>query len=119
MADLTLSRPRQGVARWPRLLGVWGALLLALGAAFLLSLMLGSVRIPLDDVARVLLGGEAHRASWNDIIWLFRVPKAITAVLAGAALAAAGLRPVVLEAKEGLALLNGTCLLYTSPSPRD
>ena len=31
----------------------------------------------------------------------------------GAALAAAGLRPVVLEAKEGLALLNG-CLLYTS-----
>jgi iron complex transport system permease protein len=92
MADLTLSRPRQGVARWPRVLGVWGALLLALGAAFLLSLMLGSVRIPLDDVARVLLGGEAHRASWNDIIWLFRVPKAITAVLAGAALAAAGLQ---------------------------
>lgn len=92
MADLTLSRPRSGVARWPRLLGVWGVLLLALGAVFMLSLMLGSVRIPLDDVARVLMGGEAHRASWTDIIWLFRVPKAITAVLAGAALAAAGLQ---------------------------
>ncbi len=92
MADLTLPRSRTGTVRWPRTLGVWVALALALAAAFALSLMLGSVRIPLSDVLRVLLGGEAQRASWTDIVWLFRVPKAITAVLAGAALAAAGLQ---------------------------
>ncbi len=92
MADLTLPRSRGATVRWPRALGVWGFLLMALAGAFLLSLMLGSVRIPLSDVARVLMGGEAQRASWTDIIWLFRVPKAITAVLAGAALAGAGLQ---------------------------
>lgn len=92
MADLTLPRAQRGLIQWPRTLGVWGALSLALVTAFALSLMLGSVRIPLDDVVRVLLGGEAERAAWADIIWLFRVPKAITAVLAGAALAASGLQ---------------------------
>jgi len=92
MADLTLPRAQRGLIQWPRTLGVWGALSLALITAFALSLMLGSVRIPLDDVVRVLLGGEAQRAAWTDIIWLFRVPKAITAVLAGAALAASGLQ---------------------------
>lgn len=127
MADLTLSRPRSGVARWPRLLGVWGALLLALGAVFMLSLMLGSVRIPLDDVARVLMGGEAHRASWTNIIWLFRVPKAITAVLAGAALAAAGLQlqtlfrnpladPYILGVSSGASLGVAVVILGTGAS---
>ena len=40
-------------------------------------------------------------------------------MLAAEALRRAEIEPIELQAKEGLALLNGTCLLYTSPSPRD
>lgn len=64
----------------------------ALLALFLLSLLLGSVNIPLDEIISVLLGGEASKASWTTIILKFRLPKAITAVLAGSALAVSGLQ---------------------------
>ncbi|GAB4520540.1 MAG: iron ABC transporter permease [Anaerolineae bacterium] len=58
---------------------------------FVLSLVIGSVNIPLDNVVRVLLGGEADKTAWTNIILKFRLPRALTAVLAGAALAASGL----------------------------
>ncbi len=80
---------------WPRLglrtmvlLGLLGALLMA----FLLSLALGSVRIPLDNVVRILLGETPDKATWADILFKFRLPKAVTALLAGAALAVSGLQ---------------------------
>lgn len=73
-------------------LAVLAGLALALVGAFLLNLALGSVRIPLSDVAAVLAGGEASKASWAYIILEFRLPKALTAVLAGAALAVSGLQ---------------------------
>lgn len=80
---------------WPRLglrrLALVG-LLAALSMAFLLALALGSVGIPLDNVLRILFGGEPDRATWTDIVWKFRVPKALTAALAGAALAVSGLQ---------------------------
>lgn len=60
--------------------------------AFLLSISLGSVAIPPGDVARVLLGGEAQKATWTTIILQFRLPKSLTAMLAGAALAVSGLQ---------------------------
>lgn len=66
------------------------ALLLLL--AFLISLAMGSVRIPLPDILTILLGGEPARATWTDIVFKFRLPKAITAMLAGAALAVSGLQ---------------------------
>ena len=69
-----------------------GGLILALVGAFLLNLAFGSVRIPLSDVAAVLAGGEASKASWTYIILEFRLPKALTAMLAGAALAVSGLQ---------------------------
>jgi iron complex transport system permease protein len=76
-------------------LGVKPALLLTLAvvvaALFVLALAVGSVHIPLDQIATVLLGGEAERASWTGIILKVRLPRAITAVLAGAALSVAGL----------------------------
>ncbi len=58
---------------------------------FFLDLSTGSVRIPLHDVVKILTGGQPTRDSWSNIIWLFRFPKAITAVLAGAGLAVSGL----------------------------
>ncbi|MCS7056337.1 MAG: iron ABC transporter permease [Thermoflexales bacterium] len=62
------------------------------GAAFMLSLAIGAVSIPLDEVLRVLLGGQASKDTWQTIVLTFRLPKAITALLAGAALSAAGLQ---------------------------
>lgn len=79
--------PRLGIRRLALL-----ALLIGLIAAFLLSLAIGSVSIPLREVITVLTGGEASRASWETIVLNFRLPKAITAVLAGAALAVSGLQ---------------------------
>jgi iron complex transport system permease protein len=76
-------------------LGLRPALLLVLLGGllgmFLLSLAVGSVSIPLDQIVTVLLGREAERASWTNIILKFRLPKAATAALAGAALGAGGL----------------------------
>lgn len=67
------------------------SLVLILLLVFLLSLALGSVNIPLDQIVRVLLGGEADKRAWADIILKFRLPKALTAALAGAALGISGL----------------------------
>lgn len=60
--------------------------------AFALSLALGSVRIPLDQIVRILLGGTGEKASWTTILFDFRLPKAVTAALVGAALSVAGLQ---------------------------
>ena len=80
---------------WPRL-GLRRIVLIALvGAligAFLLSLALGSVTIPLGDVIQILTGGTAAKATWATISLNFRLPKALTAVLVGAALAVSGLQ---------------------------
>lgn len=57
----------------------------------LLNLVCGSVSIPIDQVIRVLLGGEADKASWTYIIIESRLPQAIAAMLCGASLSASGL----------------------------
>ncbi len=59
---------------------------------FLFSLALGSVRIPLGNVMSILLGDETVRSSWREIVFNIRLPKALTAALAGAALAVSGLQ---------------------------
>ncbi len=60
-------------------------------ALFLLSLMLGSVSIPPDEVLRSLSGAGASESAWERIVLLIRLPKALTALLAGAALGVSGL----------------------------
>lgn len=75
-----------GVRWWP--IALMGLLLIL---AFLLLVSLGSASIPLEDIVQVIFGGEASKASWTTIILHFRLPKAITAVLAGAALGLSGL----------------------------
>ena len=54
------------------------------------DLLLGSVRIPFKTVLHILMGGE-EKQSWVFIVHNFRLPKAITAVMAGAGLSVAGL----------------------------
>lgn len=89
------TKPASSIFAWfpisfapSRLWLLLGLLLLC----FSLSLSLGSVNIPLTDILTVLFGGEASKTTWETIIWQFRVPKALTAVLAGSALAISGLQ---------------------------
>jgi iron complex transport system permease protein len=67
------------------------ALACLLLAAFAANLCLGSVSIPIDSILRILTGRPPGRASWASIVLLIRLPKALTALLAGSALAVAGL----------------------------
>lgn len=76
-------------ARW-RALALAGLVALAL-AALSISLAVGSVVIPLDQVWVIVTGGQPARPAWADIVRDFRLPRALTASLAGAALAVSGL----------------------------
>ncbi len=69
----------------------WLVLPCALAAAFVLELSLGPVLIPFESVVSILLGHEDAPEGWRKIVLLFRLPRAVTAVLAGAALGIAGL----------------------------
>ena len=57
---------------------------------FALNIFVGSVTIPVDATVRILLGDEV-KPSWQYIIVQSRLPQAITATLAGGALAVSGL----------------------------
>ena len=54
------------------------------------NISIGSVYIPIKDVFRSI-AGEETREAWTYIIWNYRIPKAITAILVGAALSLSGL----------------------------
>ena len=58
---------------------------------FLLNISLGSIAIPLKEVLLSLLGQDIANATQQFIITEYRLPKAITAVLAGSGLAVSGL----------------------------
>lgn len=66
-------------------------LLACLCLVFVIDLVTGTVTIPPGQVLTILLGHQPDRGSWSSIILLFRLPKAITAANAGAALAVSGL----------------------------
>jgi len=59
-------------------------------ALFLADLAWGSIRIPISDVLSVF-GGNRTNVINSEILLNFRLPKAITAILAGASLSVAGL----------------------------
>src|SRR5688572_15443087 len=103
---------------------------------FVLNLSLGSVHIPFKDIFKILMTGDGSNSIYRNIIWDFRVTKALTCVLAGAALSAGGLQmqtlfrnplagPDVLGLTSGASLLVSLLLmsgplgfhLFSSPSP--
>lgn len=59
---------------------------------FLVSLGTGTVDIPAGSIVQILSGGEAAKPEWSVIIRELRLPKAITALLAGTALSVSGLQ---------------------------
>lgn len=110
--------PGAGLA--PRALARRAALVLAVLAIvtvvlFLLALILGPVRVPLADTIRVVAGAQPSDPRWQVVVHELRLPRAITAVLVGAALGVAGLQmqtlfrnaladPYVLGASSGASL---------------
>jgi ABC-type Fe3+-siderophore transport system permease subunit len=64
---------------------------LLIGVTFILELMSGPVRIPFSEVFRSLTAGPSGLSESSLIIWQSRLPRAITALGAGSALALAGL----------------------------
>lgn len=58
---------------------------------FATSLLYGSVDIPFTELINILLGEENVKRSWLFIVQDFRLPKAISAIVAGAALSVSGL----------------------------
>lgn len=70
----------------------WIILLLLLATLFVLNLSLGSVTIPFGDILTILAGGESTNPVWKEIVWDFRMTKALTCFLAGGALSVSGLQ---------------------------
>lgn len=58
---------------------------------FVLNIALGSVTIPPLDILKILSGVESGRSSWQSIVLDTRLPQALAALLAGAALGVSGL----------------------------
>ena len=87
----------------------------------------GSVSIPLTDIVYILLGYPAKESAWKEIIWNFRLSKAMTCILSGGALALAGLQmqtlfrnplagPDVLGLSSGASLTVSLLLMSTGVS---
>ena len=67
------------------------SLILAIAVLTVANLLIGSVRIPMSEVCRILLGAESNEI-WQNIIFQSRLPQALTAIVAGAGLAVSGLQ---------------------------
>lgn len=67
-------------------------LIVAIILLMVVNLLIGSVRIPVADVCRILLGDLTESEIWQNIIWKSRLPQVLTAVVAGAGLAVSGLQ---------------------------
>lgn len=72
----------------------WALLFLGILAVtlFCLDIMLGSVAIPFKEVFRIVTTGESENRAWLFIIEKIRLPKSITAILAGCGLSVSGLQ---------------------------
>ena len=71
---------------------IFAVLLFCLIIFLLLDLFIGSVNIPFKEVVRILFTQNSTKPEWVTIIFDFRIPKSVTAILAGAALSVSGLQ---------------------------
>ena len=88
LSDQSVATLRVHRSPTPIILGVS----LLLPACFIASLIAGSVSIPIGEVFTILSGEASSRHAWDQIILNLRLPRAITAMLTGAALAMSGLQ---------------------------
>ena len=66
-------------------------LLVAIAVLLVVNLLLGTVRIPMVEVCRILFGANDNEI-WTNIVFSSRLPQALTAIMAGAGLAVSGLQ---------------------------
>lgn len=71
---------------------ILGGLVAAVGLVFLLSLALGSTSIPLRRVIMALIGTSPDEDTSVIVVTTIRLPRSVTAMLAGASLGVAGLQ---------------------------
>jgi iron complex transport system permease protein len=69
----------------------FAGLALLLAFVFLVNLGLGSADIPTGATLKILFGGTPEQSGWEYIIWQYRLPKALTAILVGSGLSLSGL----------------------------
>ncbi len=74
----------------PRKIIIFISLTVLLAVLFVADLSFGSIRIPFGEAMNVLFGASSDTIN-TEILLNFRLPKAITAILAGASLSVAGL----------------------------
>ena len=69
-------------------------LMLVAGVAvlFIANIALGSVSIPISDIISIIINGDSEREAWTMIVENIRLPRAISAILAGGALSVGGLQ---------------------------
>lgn len=68
-------------------------LVVAIAVLFLVNVFIGTIRIPMTAICRILVGcDDGVSEIWRNIILKSRVPQALTAVMAGAGLAVSGLQ---------------------------
>ncbi len=71
---------------------IYIVLVILLACSFFAVLYTGNVRIPSRDMIGILFTGQSSTETWSSIIREFRLPKAITAIMAGMALSVSGLQ---------------------------
>lgn len=86
------SRPRPASSHRGREAAVLAGLALALALAFVLSLTIGSTHVPVASVFDVLARQPGANESAAIVIETIRLPRSLTAILAGASLGIAGLQ---------------------------
>ncbi len=96
----------------------WLILPIALLVLTLSNIAIGSIHIPIADILSVIFGKKISEPVWADIIWNFRITKALTCVMAGSALALSGLQMQTLfrnplAGPDVLGLSSGASLLVS------
>ena len=98
------------------------SLIIGLIVVWVINLSLGSVSIPVKDVFNGIIGNPVSKLSWQNIIWTYRIPKSITAILVGSGLGVSGLLmqtlfrnplagPYVLGLSSGASLGVAICIM--------
>jgi iron complex transport system permease protein len=65
-------------------------LLVGVLGLFLLEIILGPVTVPIDEIISIIIGEEPSKPQWKSIVLSSRIPRASTALAAGAMLAWSG-----------------------------